>query len=150
MLNLSGGECCTQRNRWFSSRPSLSFQPSGCPRPPYSRKLSLEPCFSHLGGPCAFCLLWALRKEGPLWSCREPGPKATATHSTWGCTPRVPCVGLGLSVVFFYPVGSSQPHPHTQRWGQCGTMSPVSVLLETQPCRGGEGVLSPPMEPPTF
>lgn len=73
-----------------------------------------------LGGPCAFCPSWALREEGPLWRCKECGSKAAVTHPTWGCLPEVPCVGLGLSVVFFSPDGSSQPHPHTQRWGQCG------------------------------
>lgn len=122
---MDGGEHCTQRNRWLSSRLSLSSLGVQAPPPPHihTRKLSLVLSF-FLGGPKALCLTWALRKGGLLWPCRECGSKTTVTlpHSTWGCVPGVPCVGLGLSVVSSLSDGSSQPHPRTQRvgavWGQ--------------------------------
>lgn len=63
MINVSGGERGTQRNRWVSSRLNLSFQQSGCSRPLYSRKLFLEQCFSHPGRPMCLLSLEGLEKR---------------------------------------------------------------------------------------
>lgn len=84
-----------------------------------------------------------MRREGLLWPCRECGPKAAVTllRSTWGCMPTMPCVGLGLSVVSPCQMVPASPTPTRRGWEQCGTMSPVSVLLGTRPwpCEGWEG-----------